>query len=489
MSVALAGAPIGLILCLMLALHWSAARAGIAGLVLTIIIASFAFGEPADAPGLVAGAMAEAVFTALTILWILLPALAIYELQRRTGAVDTLRDLLAAPGRDPVVAMLLIAWFFGMFFEGAAGFGTPVALVAPLLVSIGVRAETALVAALIGHVVGVSFGAVGTPVVAQAAEAGMTGLALSLVPAILSVATGWVGVAAVMRVTGSVGGLATGAIAFVSFAVPFLATAALLGPELPSLVAALLGGAFFAWARGGIGTNIAATSILKATAPYLALIVLVVASRLIPPLRDWLSAVEIGFVWGDYAGVFAPLYHPGTLLVLAFLIGALIQRVAPREGVGAALTAAQRLAPVLVALVAMLGVARLLVHSGMVETLATAAAVALGPTWPVAAPFVGALGTFVTGSATASNVLFTQLQATVAQDLSLAAVVILGAQTFGAAIGNMIGPHNIVAGCATVGLAGREGPILRRTLPVALVMLALGGVVTLGLAAVWSTPS
>lgn len=485
MNVALAAAPIGLILALMAGLHWSAVRAGLAGFGLTVLAATFYFGTPGDAPVLLGGAMAEAVFTALTILWILLPALAIYELQRLTGAVDILRHILAAPGRNPLVAMLLVAWFFGIFFEGAAGFGTPVALAAPLLVSIGVRAEEALTAALIGHVVGVSFGAIGTPIVAQAAEAGLSASALAVVPALFTLGAGWVCLLAVLRITKAPNKWATGALAFAAFGVPFFLTAALLGPELPSLLAALLGGTVFVWLTGGIHAKLPRREILNATAPYLALIVLVVVTRLIPPVQEAARSVTVGFEWRQFTAAFEPLYHPGTLLVLAFLTGACVERVGAKTAWSAVVAAARRLAPVVVALIAMLGVARLLVHAGMVETLAAAAAVSLGSAWPVAAPFVGALGTFVTGSATASNVLFTQLQASVAQELSLSAAVVLGAQTFGAAVGNMIAPHNIVAGCATVGLSGREGPILRKTLPVALITLVVAGALSLILAALW----
>jgi len=127
--------------------------------------------------------------------------------------------------------------------------------------------------------------------------------------------------------------------------------------------------------------------------------------------------------------------------------------------------------------VAMLALSRLMVHAGMIETLALAAAAALGGAWPLVAPLVGVLGTFVTGSATASNILFTDFQEATARELRLPVLPLVGGQGFGAAVGNIICPHNIIAGGATVGIAGKEGEVLRGTAPACVVYAGLGGVV------------
>ncbi|MCU0775552.1 MAG: L-lactate permease [Ideonella sp.] len=169
------------------------------------------------------------------------------------------------------------------------------------------------------------------------------------------------------------------------------------------------------------------------------------------------------------------------MLLAALLVGSRIQRL-PLRAVGAALGhAARQLVPVTVALLAMLVLSRLMLHAGMIDALQQAAVLGVGAAWPWIAPAVGALGSFVTGSATASNVLFTTLQAQTAAALGLGATAIVAAQGFGAAVGNIVCPHNIVAGAATVGLTGREGEILRRTLLPCLLYLALGGAVVAGL--------
>ncbi len=127
------------------------------------------------------------------------------------------------------------------------------------------------------------------------------------------------------------------------------------------------------------------------------------------------------------------------------------------------------------ALLAMLCLSRLLLDAGMVQVLQQVAVAALGQAWPLLAPALGALGSFVTGSATASNVLFSSLQAQTAQALGLPVAWLLAGQSLGAAVGNIVCPHNIVAGAATVGLAGREAEVLRRTWLPCLVYLVLAG--------------
>ncbi len=488
----LAAAPIAAILGLMLALGWSAARAGLVGLALAGALAVPAFGFGAAAPGLAASALgvaAEGGFVAATILWILWPALALHEHQQRSGAIDELRAGLGRlSGQRPLQA-LLVGWFVALFFEGAAGFGTPVALAAPLLVGLGLPPLQAVVLALLGHAVGVSFGALGTPVLAQAGLTGIDPLAIAWRTAALHAALGALMMVFFVRTLATAGaapGFWWAAAAAAGFLLPCLMLAATLGPELATLGAALLGAALFAATlarrRGAEAAPVAdGAGPWRALAPYAALVVLVLATRALPALTDALAAIELRWqLPGGFEGRVQPLRHPGTLLLLALLIGARVQGV-PLRALGPAFAAsARRLLPVTVALLAMLALSRLMLHAGMIGALERAAVQGLGGTWPLVAPAVGALGSFVTGSATASNVLFTTLQAQTAQALGIAPVVMVAAQGFGAAIGNIVCPHNVVAGAATVGLAGREGEVLRRTAgPCALYLLAGGVLVAL----------
>jgi lactate permease len=183
-------APILAILVLMLALRWPAARAGLAALALTVAFAHavFGFGDPSRGPGALrayTGVAAEGGFLALTMLWILWPALALHRVQQDSGAIETLRGGLSRLTEEPALQALLVGWLLALFFEGAAGFGTPVALAAPILVSLGIAPVQAVVLALLGHAAGVSFGALGTPVFVQAALTGLDAVEIAWRTALL----------------------------------------------------------------------------------------------------------------------------------------------------------------------------------------------------------------------------------------------------------------------------------------------------------------
>lgn len=496
MQALLALAPILLILGFMIGLGRSAATAGLAGLALALAIAigPFEYGRdtlPAIGPSLaVAGVLAEALFVAVTILWIIFPALCIYELQLGSGAFDILRESLTRLSEDRRMLAILVAWFFALFLEGAAGFGTPVALAAPVLVGLGFAPVPALTLVLIGHAAGVSFGAIGTPVLPQIAATGLTGLELARATALLHGVLGWILLAFVFRLAGNGHNGMPAAVASVwagtaaaLFLVPFMCLAFFAGPELPTIGGALVGGLAFAvvlrWraAPGGDAAPAPGTpALVRAGLPYLVLLALILLTRLLPSVQDALRGVDWSWTLaGGFAGSVQPLYHPGTMLMIGFIAGALLQGRGAGEIGSAALRALGRLPRVVIALAAMLALARLMVHAGMIEALAGAVASTFGDTWPWAAPFVGVLGTFVTGSATASNILLTDFQAETAERLGLPVLWLAAAQSFGAAVGNIVCPHNIVAGAATVGLVGREGEVLRRTMAACVVYAGAGG--------------
>lgn len=489
MSAVLAAMPLAVILVGMGVLRRSAVVAGAIGLAVALVLAVTTFDLAGAAGGRARaayGVVGEAAHTTATILWIILPALAIYEFQKRTGAIERIRDTLAALTDNRRIQALLIAWFFGLFMEGAAGFGTPVALAAPLLAGLGYSPVRAVTLALLGHAAGVSFGAVGTPVLAQVELAGLSATGIALRTAALHAVAGPVLLLMMVRLAGdaplSRSDLAWSGLAALFFFAPSLALAHFAGPELPTLGGALFGAAGFVFLLRRLRPSPAPNlrQLLSDLMPYLLILLLVLATRLIAPLQQWLSGVALGWSIDEtFRGSFQPFYHPGTILFLGFFAGAVMTG---RSGViGMALRAAlHRLLPVALALIIMLALSRLMVHSGMIATLAAAAS-GVGPAWPLIAPLIGALGTFVTGSATASNILFTELQLSTATSLSLPPLTMAAAQGFGAAIGNVIAPHNIIAGSATVGLIGREGDVLARTALACAIYVGIGGAAIFGL--------
>jgi lactate permease len=479
----LAALPLLAVLLGMTALGWSAALAGGAGLLIAtgLVVAGL---SPASLPGgTLAGAggtLAEALFSTLTILWIILPALILFEFQNRTGAIGRIRAALGGLTEDARVQVILIAWFFGLFIEGAAGFGTPVALSAPLLVGMGHAPARAVVLALLGHASGVTFGAVGTPTLTQIEISGLAPTSLAGTVAVLNVLPGLLLLLATVRLAAPgplrAADYGWSALAAVSFFVPSILLAAFVGPEVPSLAGALIGAVVFVLIlRRKGGRSPVAPGLLADLAPYLMIVGLVLLTRLVGPLSEALQAAALRWTLdgGTFRGSFQPLYHPGTVLMAGLVAAGLLTG---RAGALAPSVhdALRRLVPVALALTVMLSLSRLMVHAGMIGELATTAALA-GGFWPLVAPMVGVLGSFITGSATASNILFTDLQLSVARDLGLPDVLMTAAQGFGAAFGNVVAPHNIIAGCATVGLAGREGEILRGTALPALLAIGIGG--------------
>jgi len=493
MAALVAIAPLALIIFLMAVLRWSAASAGLVGLGAVTVgaLGFFGFGTRVHADQGITGALigtgAEAAFSSLDILWIILPALSLYELQRRSGAIDAIRTALMSLSPDKTLLALIIAWFFAPFMEGAAGFGTPIALAAPLLVSLGFTPVVAVALPLIGHVVGNSFGALGTPIFAQTDVSGLSGSTIAPPTALLHASLAPVLALSIVFIaqTGRLRAkhAAWAIVAAVCLLLPYLGLAAFVGPELPALAGALVGGLAFAFLLRRVDARQAqrldARSLAWAAIPYALLVGLILVTRLVPQIRDALRQVVLEWsLPGPFGGRIAPLYHPGTMLLAGFLFGGLLQGRTLAELAGAVAAAARRLVPVAIALFAMLAIARLMVHAGMTQALA-AAATRTGWAWPLLAPAVGAIGSFITGSTTASNILLTDLQQAAATELGLPQLALIAAQGFGAAIGNSVALHNIITGAATVGLQGREGDILRKTGPVCLICLASGGVVVL----------
>ena len=479
----LAAAPLVIVLFTMGALGWSAASAGAAGLASALMISFFAFGiGPPSIPSEFSalGILAETLHATATILWIILPALLLYEYQQHSGGLERIRLALVQVTGTRRIQVLLIAWFFALFMEGAAGFGAPVAVAAPLLVGIGLSPARAVMLSLIGHAAGVPFGAVGTPTLTQVEIGGLPSLDLASTIAAFNFLLGFGLVFAVSRFADNAPmtwkDVRWTATAGACFLLPYVAVAIFTGPELPTLLGAFVGLlAFVLLLRARAGAMpINWRELLPDVAPYVLLILLILVSRVVPPIREGLK--EMVWSWDileHFSGSFAPFFHPGSLLFISIGVAAIVTRKRLLL-VPAFAAALLRLGPVALALLLMLALARVMVHSGMVGELAKSAAHS-GAGWPLLAAFVGAVGTFVSGSATASNILFTQFQISTAEVLRLPPVLMAAAQGAGAAIGNVIAPHNIIAGCATVGLSGGEGRLLRWTAPVCFIYLVLVG--------------
>lgn len=427
---------------------------------------------------------------------------------------------------DVRLQVVVIAWLVGSFFEGASGFGSPAAITAPLLVAVGLTPALAVVLALVGDSVAVSFGAVGTPMLVGMAQ-GLVG-APGNVPDVASIARhiaaadALIGclVPALLVLTltyaldgkaGLLPGLRAAPFALViglSHLTSAAVVATVLGPELPSIVGPMVGlaVAVLLLRRGWLlprddwrPTNLELVSrddtaappspqpvnIVRALLPYLLLVGLLIVTRAralgIGPL---LQSVSIGpsdvFSTGIPAEL-QPLHSPGMLFVLVtVLVPALFHR-STQDLRGSASMALHKLRSALVPLLASITTVRIFVRSGvnaadfpaMPTVLAGVAADVAGEVWPLLAPWVGALGAFIAGSATFSNMLFSGLQQGVATLHGHDPLDVLALQGMGAAAGNIVCVHNVVAASAVVGLSRAEGDVMRRAAPAMVAYLVL----------------
>lgn len=519
------------------------------GLVLTALAAAWIWKMPWVR---IAAAGVEGLFAAASILCIVFGAILLLKTMALGGGIDAIRSSLAGISPDRRVQAIVVAWLFGAFIEGAAGFGTPAALAAPLMVAVGFPLLPAVVLALVADSAPVSFGAVGTPIVigmgqglqpggeaAPVVREALAGVPMedflqqvtvqtvlmdlfvgTLVPLILCVLlTGGFGKRRSWRE--GLGLWKFALFAGLAYEVPALLAAYFLGPEFPALVGGLVGLGVVvpaarrrfllpaeAWddfaeglPRGEGSDPAAATSAgagrigtLRAWLPYLLVAVLLVLTRVEAlPFKRWLQNVRIA--WADIFGTgisadIAPLYLPGAVFVVVVLLVPLLHRFRAAELERAFRETFGALLPSAAALGAAVPMVRIFTNSdvngsglqSMPIELADMAAAALGQWWPLAAPLIGALGSFVSGSATFSNMMFSLFQFSAAAQAGIDLDVVLAAQVLGACAGNMICVLNVVAAASVVSLAGKEGTVIRHTLPPMLFLVAATG----ALAMLWT---
>ncbi len=487
----------------------------------------------------------QGLFITFDILYIIFGAIVLLNLLKYSTALRAIREGFADISEDRRVQVVIIVWLFGSFIEGAAGFGTPAAIVAPLLVGMRFPAFCAVMLGMMVQSTAVSFGAVGTPILVGVsggiqspeftAELTTSGLALSdyiqLVTSEVVILHGITGtlmptlmVCMMTRFFGKnkswreglrilpftiFGGLA--------FTVPYVLTGLFLGPEFPSMLGALVAIPIvvFAAKRGflvpketwdfddeknwpsrwfgtlnvklGDGDGREKMSLAKAWMPYLMMAVLLVLSRLPQlPLKTWLT--DINITWTEILGTSisassSPLYLPGTILLLAGIIAIGLHKMKSDKVKIAFGDSAKMLLGAGFVLVFTIPMVRIYINSGinpselpgMPIAMAEWVAGNVGDIYPMFAPSIGALGAFIAGSNTVSNLMFTLFQYGVAAKLAMPSFIVVSLQAVGAAAGNMVAIHNVVAASATVGFLGREGMVLRKTiLPTLYYLLVVG---------------
>ena len=536
MTALLAFLPILAVGILLVGFRLPASRAMPLSYIVAAVLALFVW----QVPGVrVAAASVKGLMIAFQLLYIIFGAILLLNTLRYSGALAVIRSGFTSISPDRRVQVILIAWLFGAFIEGAAGFGTPAAVTVPLMVGLGFPAMAAVVSGMIIQSTPVSFGAVGTPILVgvnkglyghataqeKIAEMGFdqfdallpfVGFKVGIVHALVGALIPLLLVVFMTRFFGKnrsfKEGLAIAPFALfasVSLTVPYMVVAKLLGPEFPSLLGALIGMAIVVpvakkgwllpkgepwdfpprsdWEREWVGSlemgadeskreQTHQISPFTAWLPYLLVALLLVLTRLDAlPFAAWLKAIEIK--WSAIFGTtidaaLKPLYLPGTVFVLVSLMAVGLHRMGGETVRSAWVDSLKTTAKASVALVFTVPMVQVFLNSDggvagydkMPIVLADGIASLAGGAYPLFAPLVGGFGAFVAGSNTISNMMFSLFQFEVGIRIGVDATWMVALQAVGGAAGNVICVHNVVAALAVVGLTGKEGDVIRKTL-------------------------
>ena len=491
-----------------------------AGLVLLTAVGIGAMAFRADV-GVLAVAVGKGAWLGTWILGVVWPALLLYGVASAVGLERIGRvfaDLL--PERREM--LLLLSWVFPSFLQGVAGFGTPIAVCAPLLLAAGWSPIRAVAYPLIGYHWSVTFGSMGSSFYMAALTAHLDqaqqqhfALLASSALALHCVVAG----ALVLWLDGGRDGLRDGWRMLVVVGVAMAATLVAVAVTVPAVASlsagtagflAVLAMAAFGRRRGRIpviagasvdappraGAEFSITSSLQALAPYIFLLVTALPVFLVPASRAWVQehlvlaptfgATTTGYGWvnppvAGYTPI--PLIgHPGFYVALASLLGYLTYRAAglwPKGRVGVLRTWARSLPKSSVSIVLLAILATVMADTGMVAVLARGVADVTGEAFPALSPVIGGIGSFMTGSTTTSNALFAGLQKDVATLLDADPATLLAAQTVGGNVGNALAPVVALVGLTTVGAPHDLSAVLRRCLPSAAVLFAVAAAVTM----------
>jgi lactate permease len=447
------------------------------------------------APAALGIALVRGLWTGAWILLIVLPALLLFEVLDRSGALDRVAhaaDVLApTDGRQ----LLLLAFVLPSFLQGAAGFGAPIAMSAPLLVRRGMSPVAAVAACLIGYQWSVTFGSMGSSYFMAEATARLTpeqASSFALRASLLLGATAVVSGLLVLRRGRRSPGDAWRAVALGTVMGATLVAVVATQPALGSTAAGLVG-LVAAWLllpdRGGRRPE--GRPLLVAAMPYVVLTGAAVVGFAVPPVRALFDRVPelapmlpgseaaFGYATADAAlsPVFRPLLHPLPYVLLATIVGLIVYKQRgwwPPGGTQAALASwLVRCRKVGASILGLTVLAAALTEAGMIAAIAEALAGSLGIAFVAVSAPLGTLGTVLTGATTASNALFASLQAEVAVALGILPAILLSGQTAGGNVGNALTPAVAAVGTSAAGASGREAEVIRRNLGGAGILLAV----------------
>lgn len=466
----------------------------------------------------------QGIHKSLPIAWILLGAMLLLKVLQHTGAIDRINLGFMNLTQDMRLQAVMIAFLFGSLIEGVSGFGTPAMVTGPLLIALGFKPISAVFLALVSDSTAVSFGAVGTPLtvgLSNAVPANELGIVAAQITEIeLFVGTFLPLILIGMLVMVLPNQYKTNRLKRLLEVTPWLILIGLtytttsylvvhfIGYEMASIISPLvaIGVSVLTIKLGILIPRSAKTDpwrqeamtiesepklasdmpLLLAWLPYILVVVALLMTKFVTPLKVFINT-NFDLSYRNILGFetiksdWLILANPGTILILVALITLYVQGGHWRAFQPKALDVVKGMKGTMTALVVTLIMVQVFTNSaynthdlvGMPLYLASTLADSLSGVWIMIAPVLGALGSFITGSATVSTLTFSSIQENVAVGAGLNQYLVLALQVIGAAVGNMICIHNIVAAGGAVGLNGKEGEILRKTIVPAIIYLVL----------------
>lgn len=512
MSAIIAIIPIVLLFVLMLGLKMAGHKSAFFTLLVTIALALFV----APAMGFVpkdftfAGvgwAVVEGVLKAVfPILIIILMAIFSYNVLVESKEIEVIKNQFTSFSDDKGVTVLMLVWGFGGLLEGMAGFGTAVTIPAAILISLGYKPVFSALVALIANTVPTGFGAVGVPVITLCNEVAAGGVAspelirevstycvVQLSP--LFIILPFIILTLTNRSRSAIGRnlLISLWVGGISLATQYV-VAMFLGAETPAIIgsvaaiiALLVYSKLFAPKKdnGNVKHYTAAETFRAWSVYFFILLFILLSGPLFPDINSFLkshlvSRVALPIYADGTTFNFGWISNAGLMLLLGTVIGGLIQGVSPRKLLVILARTTVNLRKTVITIISLVSLASVMNYAGMIVVIASALAAVTGHLYPVFAPLIGAIGTFVTGSDTSSNILFAKLQANVAHQLNYSnSDWLVAANTTGATGGKMISPQSIAIATAACDMQGRDGEILKAAIPYAIAYIAIGGLMVL----------
>jgi len=516
LSALFAAIPIILIFYLLAIRRTPGQIAGAIAVTSAVLVAIFVYKMPATL-ALTSTGMG-ALYGIFPIFWIVLTAIFIYNMTVETGQFEIVKDSIATITDDRRLQGLLIAFGFGAFLEGAAGFGTPVAISAGMLVGLGFSPLYAAGLCLIANTAPVAFGGIGIPIIVAGQVTGIDTMKISamvgrqlpflsvVIPIWLVVLmSGW-------KATKEV--LPACLVAGVSFAGVQWFSSNYIGPELPDILSSLSciisltiflkywkPAKIWRFANEPAPTLVANKEALtfgkvfKAWSPFIILTVMVILWGL-KPVVAVLDSVTLKFLVpgldklvmqvapiAKAPTAMAALYKvnwlsaAGTSLFIASIITAAVLGVSPGKFISIFRKTVIQLIKPLITIPCVLGLAYIMNYSGMSSTLGLFLS-GTGSLFPFFSPFLGWLGVFLTGSDTSANALFGNLQAVTGTQVGVDPTLTVAANSSGGVCGKMISPQSIAVATAASGLVGKEGDLFSFTVKHSLILAVIVGVMT-----------